>query len=72
MDTSKIPNGDYNKCLKALGAAVGIEKKMHSHLARHSFATKKNGGEPCGDSERIEDAWGHKHHPNSAICEGAS
>lgn len=36
----KIPNGDYNKCLKALGAAVGIEKKMHSHLARHSFATK--------------------------------
>jgi integrase len=36
----KITNGDYNKCLKALGAAVGIEKKMHSHLARHSFATK--------------------------------
>lgn len=36
----KIGNADYNKCLKALGAAVGIEKKMHSHLARHSFATK--------------------------------
>ena len=36
----KIGNSDYNKCLKALGAAVGIEKKMHSHLARHSFATK--------------------------------
>ena len=36
----KIDNADYNKCLKALGAAVGIEKKMHSHLARHSFATK--------------------------------
>lgn len=36
----KIGNADYNKCLKALGAAVGIEKKMHSHLARHSFATR--------------------------------
>lgn len=36
----KIGNADYNKCLNALGAAVGIEKKIHSHLARHSFATK--------------------------------
>lgn len=35
----KINNSDYNYCLKALGAAVGIEKRMHSHLARHSFGT---------------------------------
>jgi len=34
-----INNSDYNYCLKALGAAVGIEKRMHSHLARHSFGT---------------------------------
>ena len=25
--------------LKAIGAMVGIETKLHSHLARHSFAT---------------------------------
>lgn len=36
----KIGNADYNHCLKALGAAVGIDKPLHSHLARHSFATK--------------------------------
>ena len=36
----KLGNADYNHCLKALGAAVGIEKPLHSHLARHSFATK--------------------------------
>lgn len=36
----KINNSDYNHCLKALGAAVGIEKPLHSHLARHSFATR--------------------------------
>lgn len=35
----KIDNSDYNNCLKALGAAVGIEKRMHTHLARHSFGT---------------------------------
>lgn len=35
----RLGNSDYNKCLKALGAAVGIVKPLHSHLARHSFAT---------------------------------
>lgn len=36
----KILNSDYNKCLKILGCAVGIETKLHSHLARHTFATR--------------------------------
>lgn len=35
----KILNGEYNQCLKALGMAAGITTKMHSHLARHTFAT---------------------------------
>ena len=36
----KILNSDYNKCLKLLAAAVGIETRLHSHLARHTFATR--------------------------------
>lgn len=39
MQVPKIDNSTYNKCLKMLGIAAGIEKKMHSHLARHTFAT---------------------------------
>lgn len=35
----KLQNGEYNQCLKALGLAAGIQTKMHSHLARHTFAT---------------------------------
>lgn len=35
----RIHNGEYNQCLKALGMAAGIRTKMHSHLARHTFAT---------------------------------
>ncbi len=39
MQIPKIQNADYNHCLKALGIAAGIEKPLHSHLARHTFAT---------------------------------
>jgi integrase len=39
MEVPKISNADYNKCLKALGMVAGIEKPLHSHLARHTFAT---------------------------------
>lgn len=35
----KLDNSDYNKCLKALGAVAGIERPLHSHMARHTFAT---------------------------------
>jgi site-specific recombinase XerD len=35
----KISNQKFNVYLKALGATCGIDKNLHSHLARHSFAT---------------------------------
>ena len=36
----KVNNADYNKCLKMLGMAAGITTRLHSHLARHTFATR--------------------------------
>lgn len=35
----KMDNADYNHALKLLGAAAGIKTRLHSHLARHTFAT---------------------------------
>lgn len=35
----KIDNSDYNQLLKLIGSMAGIETKMHTHLARHTFAT---------------------------------
>jgi integrase len=35
----KIDNADYNHQLKALGVMAGIQTPLHSHLARHTFAT---------------------------------
>lgn len=34
-----IVNADYNRALKALGLACGIARPLHSHMARHTFAT---------------------------------
>jgi integrase len=35
----KMNNADYNHHLKALQAMAGIKTRLHSHLARHTFAT---------------------------------
>lgn len=32
-------NAEYNHSLKALGMACGITRPLHSHMARHTFAT---------------------------------
>lgn len=34
-----LDNADYNRALKLIGEAAGITIRMHSHLARHTFAT---------------------------------
>ena len=39
MQVPRISNQKYNQALKALGVAAGITIRMHSHLARHTFAT---------------------------------
>jgi integrase len=45
MQVPRLDNQTYNVCLKALGAAAGISTPLHSHIARHTFATfmLKNG-----------------------------
>ena len=35
----QLSNADYNRHLKALGQMAGIKTRLHSHLARHTFAT---------------------------------
>ena len=35
----KFDNGYYNNFLKLIGEACGIERPLHSHMARHTFAT---------------------------------
>ena len=35
----RIGNADYNHELKGLGMAAGIPTPLHSHMARHTFAT---------------------------------
>ena len=39
MEIPKMNNADYNRQLKALQAMGGIKTRLHSHLARHTFAT---------------------------------
>ena len=39
MKIPKMNNADYNRHLKALGLMAGIKTRLHSHLARHTFAT---------------------------------
>jgi len=35
----RLSNADYNRHLKSLGTMAGIKTPLHSHLARHTFAT---------------------------------
>ena len=39
MQVPSMDNHVYNRQLKALGVMAKIRTKMHSHLARHTFAT---------------------------------
>ena len=39
LEIPKMNNSDYNKQLKALQTMAGIKTRLHSHLARHTFAT---------------------------------
>ena len=39
FEIPKMNNADYNRQLKALQAMAGIKTRLHSHLARHTFAT---------------------------------
>ena len=39
MRVPKISNAVYNREIKTIGQALGISTKMHTHLARHTFAT---------------------------------
>ena len=34
-----IHNTEYNRALKSIGVVAGITSKLHSHMARHTFAT---------------------------------
>ena len=40
MQVPKVNNVQYNEMLKTIQKALGIRTKLHSHLARHSFATR--------------------------------
>ncbi len=39
MKIPRIENHVYNRALKAIGIMAGIQIPLHSHLARHTFAT---------------------------------
>jgi site-specific recombinase XerD len=58
MKVPKLSNQKYNQALKAIGIACGISTRMHSHLARHTFATfmLRNGVRP----ENLKQMLGHK------------
>lgn len=40
MQVPKVGNTQYNQSLKVIQQALGIRTKLHSHLARHTFATR--------------------------------
>lgn len=40
MQAPQVNNTQYNESLKVIGKALGIKTTLHSHLARHTFATR--------------------------------
>ena len=58
MQTPKIDNADYNHLLKGIGIAAGIHTPLHSHMARHSFATYMLNNDVSLDSVSV--MLGHK------------
>jgi site-specific recombinase XerD len=40
MQVPKVGNSQYNESLKVIQQALGIRTRLHSHLARHTFATR--------------------------------
>lgn len=40
MQVPKVNNVQYNASLKVIQQALGIRTRLHSHLARHTFATR--------------------------------
>lgn len=53
-----IGNADYNHRLKEIGAKAGIQTRLHSHLARHTFATMMLAG--GAKIENVSRMLGHK------------
>ncbi len=40
MKVPKVNNSQYNLSLKTIQQALGLKTRLHSHLARHTFATR--------------------------------
>ena len=40
MQVPRVNNVQYNESLKVIQRALGIRTRLHSHLARHTFATR--------------------------------
>ena len=53
----KMHNTVYNRCLKTLASAAGIDKRVHTHLARHTFGTSMAEHAPLQDVKKM---MGHK------------
>ena len=53
-----ITNQEYNRLLKSIGVILNLKPKLHSHLARHTFATimLKNGV----SIENLQSMMGHR------------
>lgn len=53
----KMHNTVYNRCLKTMASAAGIDKRVHTHLARHTFGTSMAEHAPLQDVKKM---MGHK------------